>query len=156
MIGFSLKHERPPGSRTGQTNDDSGTGLSNPVVAPLVSNAPPRAGAGAPVRGTSYWGHPPRVKRLNTSLVHPPVCKTVRMIAQSASRLGTYFFRKWGRGGRGPGASPGVPNPPPGPPRRLAPGGWRRRRRAGRGRGSSAPRTALKELKKKKDSFKEA
>jgi hypothetical protein len=36
------------------------------------------------------------------------------------SRLGTYFFRKWGRGGRGPGASPGVPNPPPGPPRRLA------------------------------------
>jgi hypothetical protein len=23
-----------------------------------VSNAPPRAGAGAPARGTSYWGHP--------------------------------------------------------------------------------------------------
>jgi hypothetical protein len=40
--------------------------------------------------------------------------------AESASRLGTYFFRKWGRGGRGPGAGPGVPNPPPGPPRRLA------------------------------------
>jgi hypothetical protein len=53
-------------------------------------------------------------------LVHPAVCKTVRMIAESASRLGTDFFRKWGRGGRGPGASPGVPNPPPGPPRRLA------------------------------------
>jgi hypothetical protein len=33
-------------------------GLSNPVIAPLVSNAPPRAGAGAPARGTSYWGHP--------------------------------------------------------------------------------------------------
>jgi hypothetical protein len=32
----------------------------------------------------------------------------------------TDFFRKWGRGGRGPGASPGVPNPPPGPPRRVA------------------------------------
>jgi hypothetical protein len=30
------------------------------------------------------------------------------------------FFRKWGRGGRGPGASPGFPNPPPGPPRRPA------------------------------------
>jgi hypothetical protein len=30
------------------------------------------------------------------------------------------FFRKWGRGGRGPGASPGVPNLAPGPPRRLA------------------------------------
>jgi hypothetical protein len=42
--------------------------------------------------------------------------------AESASRLGTYFFRKWSRGGRGPGASPGVTNPPPGPPppRRLA------------------------------------
>jgi hypothetical protein len=42
------------------------------------------------------------------------------MIAKSASRLGTYFFRKWGRGGGGPGASPEVPDPPPGPPRRLA------------------------------------
>jgi hypothetical protein len=30
------------------------------------------------------------------------------------------FFRKSGRGGRDPGASTGVPNPPPGPPRRLA------------------------------------
>jgi hypothetical protein len=36
--------------------------------------------------------------------------------------LGTFFANgKWGRrGGRGPGASPGFPNPPPGPPRRLA------------------------------------
>ena len=42
------------------------------------------------------------------------------MWSKAASRLETYFFRKWGRGGRGPGASPGVPNPPPGPPRRLA------------------------------------
>jgi hypothetical protein len=55
-------------------------------------------------------------------LVNPAVCKAVGVISRSASRLGTYFFRKWGRGGRGPGASPGVPNPPPGPPppRRLA------------------------------------
>jgi hypothetical protein len=42
------------------------------------------------------------------------------MWSKAASRLGTDFFRKWGRGGRGPGASTGVPNPPPGPPRRLA------------------------------------
>jgi hypothetical protein len=48
------------------------------------------------------------------------VCKAVGLEQKSASRLGTYFFRSWGRGGRGPGASPGVPNPPPGPPRRLA------------------------------------
>jgi hypothetical protein len=33
------------------------------------------------------------------------------MIAESASRLGTYFFRKWGRGGRGPGAK-GSPTRP--------------------------------------------
>jgi hypothetical protein len=50
--------------------------------------------------------------------------------AKAASHLGTYFFRKCGRGGRGPRASPGVPHPPPGPPRRLAD-------RAGRG--DSAP-----------------
>jgi hypothetical protein len=47
-------------------------------------------------------------------LVHPAVCKTVGVIAEPASRLGTYLFRKW------LGAGPGVPNPPPGPPRRLA------------------------------------
>jgi hypothetical protein len=60
-------------------------------------------------------------------LLHPAVCKAVGMIAKSASRPGTYFllstfyfFRKWDRGGEGPGASPGVPDPPPGPSRRLA------------------------------------
>jgi hypothetical protein len=41
-------------------------------------------------------------------------------VEQSRLRVLEPFFRKWGRGGRGPGASPGVPNPPPGPPRRLA------------------------------------
>jgi hypothetical protein len=41
--------------------------------------------------------------------------------AKSASRLGTYFFRKWGRGGRGPGAGPGVPQPISWPT--AAPGG---------------------------------
>jgi hypothetical protein len=67
--------------------------------------------------------------------------------SKSASRPGTYFFRKWGRGGRGPGASPGVPGPPPGLPRRLAAQngkgelctaltGWRRRRT---GAGAGAP-----------------
>jgi hypothetical protein len=60
-------------------------------------------------------------------------CKTagLGLGAESASRPGTYFFRKWGRGGRGPGASPGVPNPPPGPRPTAAPGGWRRRAREG-------------------------
>jgi hypothetical protein len=53
-------------------------------------------------------------------LVHPAVCEAVSLGAESASRLGTYVFRKWGRGGRDPGASPGVPNPPPCPPQRLA------------------------------------
>jgi hypothetical protein len=57
---------------------------------------------------------------LSTWLQSRFVRKTVGLEQKLASRVGTYFFRKWGRGGRGPGASPGVPNPPPGPPRRLA------------------------------------
>jgi hypothetical protein len=64
-------------------------------------------------------------------LVHPAVCNTLGFGAKrlQPSRLGTYFFRKWGRGGRGPGVayreralgSPTHPQTPgPGPPRRLA------------------------------------
>jgi hypothetical protein len=46
-------------------------------------------------------------------------CKTVGL-EQSRIHVLEPTFRKWGRGVRGPGASPGIPNPPPGPPRRLA------------------------------------
>jgi hypothetical protein len=53
-------------------------------------------------------------------LVHPAVCETVSLEQSRLHVLEPTFFRKWGRGGRGPGASPGVTNPPPGPPRRLA------------------------------------
>jgi hypothetical protein len=49
-------------------------------------------------------------------------CKGLDVEQSRPSRLGTNFFRTWGRRGRGPGASPGVPHPLPGPPRRLAPG----------------------------------
>jgi hypothetical protein len=46
------------------------------------------------------------------------------------------FFANGAEVGRGPGASPGVPNPTPGPPRRLAAQGGEG---GGRGRGGSAP-----------------
>jgi hypothetical protein len=39
-----------------------------------VSNAPPRAGAGAPARGTSYWGHPLESNAVELQATTEPHC----------------------------------------------------------------------------------
>jgi hypothetical protein len=72
-------------------------------------------------------------------LASPTVFEAVGLGAKSASRLGTYFFRKWGRGGARSGSEPRPPPPTPWPT--AAPGGAGREREGG----APSPCTALTE-----------
>jgi hypothetical protein len=50
----------------------------------------------------------------------PTACKCLGFHKARPQALEPIFFANGAEGGVGPGASPGVPHPPPGPPRRLA------------------------------------
>jgi hypothetical protein len=59
-------------------------------------------------------------------LVHPAVCSTLGFGAKRLHVVEPTFFRKWGRGGRGPGAGSEPWGPQPAPWPTAAPGGEKR------------------------------